>query len=36
VDVEVDCKTRRLIRRKSMDELIADSVGLVLAPFASR
>jgi hypothetical protein len=36
VDVEVDCKTGRLIRRKSMDELIADSVGLVLAPFASR
>jgi hypothetical protein len=36
VDVEVDCKTGRLIRRKSMDELITDSVGLVLAPFASR
>jgi hypothetical protein len=36
VDVELDCKTGRLIRRKSMDELIADSVGLVLAPFASR
>jgi hypothetical protein len=36
VDVELDCKTGRLIRRKSMDELIADSVGLVLTPFASR
>jgi len=36
VDVELDCMTRRLIRRKSMDELITDSVGLVLAPFASR
>jgi hypothetical protein len=36
VDVELDCKTGRLIRRKSMDELIADSVGLALAPFASR
>ena len=36
VDVELDCKTGRLIRRKSMDELIKDSVGLVLAPFASR
>jgi hypothetical protein len=36
VDVELDCKTGRLIRRKSMDELISDSVGLVLAPFASR
>ena len=35
-DVELDCKTGRLIRRKSMDELINDSVGLVLAPFASR
>jgi hypothetical protein len=36
VDVELDCKTGRLIRRKSMDELISDSVGLVLSPFASR
>ena len=36
VDVELDCKAGRLIRRKSMDELITDSVGLVLAPFASR
>lgn len=36
VDVELDCKTGRLIRRKSMDEIITDSVGLVLAPFASR
>jgi hypothetical protein len=36
VDVEFDCKTSRLIRRKSMDELITDSVGLVLAPFSSR
>ena len=36
VDVELDCKTGRLIRRKSMDELITDSVGLALAPFASR
>jgi hypothetical protein len=36
VDVELDCKTGRLIRRKSMDELITDSVGLVLAPFSSR
>lgn len=36
VDVQLDCKTGRLIRRKSMDELITDSVGLVLAPFASR
>ena len=36
VDVELDCKTGRLIRRKSMDELITDSVGLVLAPFAPR
>jgi hypothetical protein len=36
VDVELDCKTGRVIRRKSMDELISDSVGLALAPFASR
>jgi hypothetical protein len=36
VDVELDCKTGRLIRRRSMDELINDSVGLVLAPFGSR
>ena len=36
VDVEFDCKTGRLIRRKSMDELIGDSVALVLAPFSSR
>jgi hypothetical protein len=36
VDVELDCNTGRLIRRKSMDELIMDSVGLVLAPFAAR
>ena len=36
VDVELDCKTSRLIRRKSMDELITDSVGLILAPFGSR
>jgi len=36
VDVELDCKTGRLIRRKSMDELISDSVGLVLSPFAAR
>lgn len=36
MDVELDCKTGRLIRRKSMDELITDSVGLVLAPFSSR
>ena len=36
VDVEFDCKTSRLIQRKSMDELITDSVGLVLAPFSSR
>jgi hypothetical protein len=36
VDVELDCKTGRLIRRRSMDELINDSVGLVIAPFSSR
>ena len=36
VDVELDCKTGRLIWRKSMDELITDSVALVLAPFSSR
>ena len=36
VDVELDCKTGRLIRRKSMDELTTDSVTLVLAPFSSR
>lgn len=36
VDVELDCKTGRLIRRKSMDELITDSVGRVLAPFSPR
>jgi hypothetical protein len=36
VDVELDCKTGRLIRRRSMDELINDSVGLVLGPFSSR
>lgn len=36
VDVELDCKTGRLIRRRSMDELISDSVGLILAPLASR
>jgi hypothetical protein len=36
VDVELDCKKGRLIRRRSMDELITDSVGLVLAPFGSR
>jgi len=36
VDVELDCKTGRLIRRRSMDELINDSVGLVLGPFSAR
>ena len=36
VDLELDCKTGKLIRRRSMDELINDSVGLVLAPFNSR
>jgi hypothetical protein len=36
VDVELDCKTGHLIRRKSMDELITDSVGLALAPFSFR
>jgi hypothetical protein len=36
VDVELDCKTGRLIRRRSMDELINDSVRLVLGPFSSR
>jgi hypothetical protein len=36
VDVELDCKTGRLIRRRSMDELINDSVGLILTPFTSR
>ena len=36
VDVEFDCRTGKLIRRRSMDELINDSVGLVLAPFNSR
>ena len=36
VDVEFDCRTGKLIRRRSMDELINDSVGLLLAPFNSR
>jgi hypothetical protein len=36
VDVELDCKTGKLIRRRNMDELINDSVSLVLAPFNSR
>jgi len=36
VDVELDCKTGRLIRRRSMDELINDSVSLILTPFGSR
>src|SRR5215475_3836193 len=36
VDLELDCKTGKLIRRRSMDELLNDSVGLVLAPFNSR
>jgi hypothetical protein len=36
VDVKLDCKTGHLIRRKSMDELITDPVGLVLAPFSPR
>jgi len=36
VDVELDCKTGRLIRRRSMDELINDSVRLVLDLFSSR
>jgi len=36
VDVELDCKTGKLIRRRSMDELINDSATLVLAPFNSR
>jgi hypothetical protein len=36
VDVELDCKTGRLIRRRSMDELISDSVRLLLGPFSSR
>jgi hypothetical protein len=36
MDVELDCKTGRLIRRRSMDELINDSVSLILAPFSSR
>jgi hypothetical protein len=36
VDVVLDCKTGKLVRRRSMDELINDSVALVLAPFNSR
>jgi hypothetical protein len=36
VDVVLDCKTGRLVRRRSMDELINDSVNLVLAPFSAR
>ncbi|HTY77860.1 MAG TPA: hypothetical protein VMI34_08585 [Candidatus Bathyarchaeia archaeon] len=36
VDVELDCRTGKLIRRRSMDELIGDSVDLVLAPFNAR
>jgi hypothetical protein len=36
VDVELNCKTGKLIRRRNMDELINDSVSLVLAPFNSR
>jgi len=36
VDVALDCKTGRPIRRKSMDELNTDSVGLVRASFSSR
>ena len=36
VDVVLDCKTGKLIRRRSMDELINDSVALVVAPFNSR
>lgn len=36
VDVEIDCKSGKLIRRKSMDELITDSVGLALAPFSAK
>ena len=36
VDVELDCKTGHLIRRKSMDELITDLVGLAPAALTSR
>jgi len=32
LDLEVDCKQGRLIRRKAMDEMVEESVGKILAP----
>src|SRR6266852_6893296 len=36
VAVEVDCQTGRVVRRKSMDAMIEESVGGVLAPLRRR
>src|SRR5262245_7851810 len=36
VDIDLDCRTGKLIRRRSMDEMIQDSIDLVLAPFNAR
>lgn len=36
VNVELDCKAGRVVKRKTIDEMIPASVDLVLAPFGSR
>ena len=32
LDIEIDCRQGRLIRRKAMDEMVEESVGKILAP----
>ena len=36
VEVDIDCRTGQVTRRKSMDVMIEESVGAVLAPFGRR
>ena len=36
VEVDVDCRTGKVTRRKTMDVMIEESVGAVLAPFGPR
>jgi len=36
VEVEVDCQTGRVVRRKSIEAMIEGSVGAVLAPLGPR
>jgi len=36
VEVDIDCRTGQVTRRKSMDVMIEESVGAVLAPFGPR